>query len=55
MCGPHQYVIHCAALVNSVHHNRKNTVTFLFTILCTVLTTRLKYSTLILVCVLVNP
>jgi len=33
----------------------KNTVSFLFTILCTVLTTRIKYSTLILICVLVNP
>ena len=33
----------------------KNTVTFLFTILCTVLTTRKKYSTLILICVLLNP
>jgi len=33
----------------------KNTVRFLFTILCTVLTTRIIYCTLILICVLVNP
>jgi len=33
----------------------KNTETFLFTILCTVLTTRIKYSALIPICVLLNP
>jgi len=33
----------------------KNTVTFLFTILRRVLTARMKYTTLILICVLMNP
>ena len=32
-----------------------NAVTFLFTILCTVLTTRIKYGTLILICLLWTP
>jgi len=35
----------------TVQYIDKNAVTFLFTILCTVLTTRIKYSTLILMCI----
>jgi len=54
-------------IVNSVHHNsycaihydkniaKISNFSFYNTILCTVFTTKIKYSTLILICILVNP